>query len=284
MQQQVRSTWRAFPPALAREDCTVCRGTGWQLLPAPGSPSARRCACRMLCRLIEFKDRVRIPDRYEQCTLDNFEPTTLSQQRALAEARKYVESYPHNARDLFFAGGPGVGKTHLAVGIVRELLKRFHDDIVYFDFCSLSAASSAGSGPELARWADWERARQASLLLLDNFGMLSPSDETGRKAGELLRARLSARRWTIYTGEPLRQRFLFGGGGMDRASSAEKFLAALSPSPAMDLLNRLKVVSVSGEKRNRGRYPIFPEKNWVASPISWKSARMVAEGRDRHGL
>ena len=90
------STWRPWPPGIAMRNCTICQGTGWQLLPVAGVSSARRCSCAALSHLLRLKEHVRIPPRYENCSFDSFVPFNLTQARALGEARKFAERFPRS--------------------------------------------------------------------------------------------------------------------------------------------------------------------------------------------
>ena len=90
MQILTKHTWRASPPLLAREERTVCNGMGWELLPISGFSRARRCPCSALSRMVNLKERARMPQRYEHCLLDSFLSGNSSQTRALIEARKFA--------------------------------------------------------------------------------------------------------------------------------------------------------------------------------------------------
>lgn len=56
-----------------------------------------------------------VPPRFAVCTLDAYQPSTDSQRQALTAARMLVVG---EIRNLILVGPPGVGKTHLAAGIV----------------------------------------------------------------------------------------------------------------------------------------------------------------------
>ena len=64
---------RQLPMAL--ENCTLCRGTGWKLVPrgdgAPGKVAVA-CDCGMEKRASLVMERARIPKRYEHCDFESY--------------------------------------------------------------------------------------------------------------------------------------------------------------------------------------------------------------------
>src|ERR1044072_704607 len=100
--------------------CERCFGAGIEVVVGKG---ARRCACRqrdLRCGLFE---QARVPRRYEECTLSNYQPAAdnASQLLAFKQAYRLVREYPAIERGLLFVGPVGVGKTHLSVAILRGL-------------------------------------------------------------------------------------------------------------------------------------------------------------------
>src|SRR5262249_54627486 len=108
--------------------CERCGGAGFLVVgkdardyaeprPRPQAgprPPARPPACR-------------IPPRYEHCTLATFEPGEPSLRAALEKSINYCSNYPYlgsadEGLGLLFSGDNGVGKTHLAVAVLRELV------------------------------------------------------------------------------------------------------------------------------------------------------------------
>ena len=244
MNLDVKSTWRPTPPVSARLDCSACHGTGWELLPGPGAGFARRCQCRIQFNFEQMEGRVRIPPRYAHCTLESFIPQNFSQVRALAEAHRFADRFPDSGRGLFLVGAPGVGKTHLAVGIAAELVQRFQDDVLFVDFSALMHGRP-GAARDLG--FDWARLRSVSLLLLDNFGSLVPSQDSLAITEELLRFRGEASKATLFTGERLRSRELYGVPGRGGLSRTHTFLLALPRAVTVQLLSCNKIVSLVGD-------------------------------------
>ena len=78
-------------------------------------------------RRIQTLAAARIPKRYENCTFENFKPKPatdeagISQRIALRDSKHLVDEYPNIDIGLLFLGPCGVGKTHLATAIIREL-------------------------------------------------------------------------------------------------------------------------------------------------------------------
>jgi len=246
MHAKLKSTWRPSPP-LCRDDCPICQGTGWELVSEPGLSLARPCSCRTLDRMIRMKDRVRIPRRYEHCTLDTYVPLNFSQTRALAEVHRFLARLPAAGRDLFLAGGSGVGKTHLAVAALRELMPRLAEDALFVDFLDIFRPNGLALPGTVPGGEDWDRLVLCPVLVLDNFGMTTPASVIAAQVTRLIRGRWRLRRPTIYTGERVQLGLLTSGTVGDACSGTQAFLRALPPGFMFSFLARVKVLSVVGE-------------------------------------
>ena len=256
MHGNLKSTWRPSPPPVCRDDCAICQGTGWELVSDPGISVARPCSCRALGRMIRMRDRVHIPQRYEHCALDSYTPFNFSQTRALAETRKLVARYPAPGRDLFFAGGPGVGKTHLATAAIRELMPRLAEDSLFVDFLDIVRSNGPPMpGIELGR-EDWLRLGRCPILVLDNFGVAAPTTEGIDLVIRLLRGRWRLRRQTIYTGERVRLGALTAGTNGDACSLTQAYLLALPPAFLLTFLAQVKFLSLVGEDYRKKGSPV----------------------------
>ncbi len=111
------------------DTCPICEGSGLRVIErAGGLRVAQPCECRVARRAARIIEQARIPKRYAHCTLEDYVPNyggnnpTLS--NALMQARNYVREYVPGGDmpGLLLTGSIGVGKTHLAVGILQALI------------------------------------------------------------------------------------------------------------------------------------------------------------------
>ncbi|MGB7924584.1 MAG: hypothetical protein WCF57_15190 [Pyrinomonadaceae bacterium] len=97
--------------AAQQSGCSLCFGTGMEVISGKG---ARRCRCRMQDRQKGLLEAARIPHRYSQCSLSNYQPEkgNVSQLIAFNYAYRLVREYPAIDRGLLLMGSVGVGKLH----------------------------------------------------------------------------------------------------------------------------------------------------------------------------
>ncbi len=237
---QAKPLWQVFPPIQAREECSICRGTGWELMTSGGPATARRCPCVALTRTVRLKDRIQIPERYRHCTLESFHPRTLAQTRGLAEAWRFVERFPDGDRGMVFAGEPGAGKTHLAVGILLELAQRFHEDILFVDFRSLPGLHWSPGGLAVHSSSAPAKLKAVSLLVLDAFGEGAATEEQYQAALHVLHGRMRGRKPTLCTTTVL--------SGFDATETSKASWYVRHQAHAL-LLGCFKIVNLSMEDR-----------------------------------
>jgi DNA replication protein DnaC len=76
----------------------------------------------------------RIPPRYARCDLSNFLVYPNEKLRnALTRAKKFSETFPAVTKGLCLVGQPGIGKTHIAVGVLRESIQRTGARGLFYD-------------------------------------------------------------------------------------------------------------------------------------------------------
>ncbi len=191
-----------------QELCPICQGSGLRLVERPdGSRAARDCECRLERRAVRMIARTRIPRRYEHCTLESFETgfpsATRSLQAAHLSARKFVESYPLETRGagLLLTGSIGVGKTHLAVGILQALVGERGATGLFYDYRELlkQVQNSYNRQVQATELEILAPVFEAEVLVLDELGASKPTDWVWDTVAHILNTRYNDRRTTIIT-------------------------------------------------------------------------------------
>jgi DNA replication protein DnaC len=195
---------------MAIEDCVLCQGTGWKMVPrADGAGlAAAACDCGMQERASRVMERARIPKRYEHCDFESFSTdvgTTPAQGASLKQAKLlaqgFVDNYPMSAeKGLLLTGTSGVGKTHLAVAALKELIRRGHAGL-FCDYRELLKEIQASYNPasESTEMGILEPIRTVEILVLDDLGASKPSAWVLDIIGLVLNARYNEKRVTILT-------------------------------------------------------------------------------------
>ena len=151
-------------------------------------------------------NRAQIPKRYEHCTLDGYESGFGGAHRSLGaahlRARRFVESYPFDSvgTGLLLTGSIGVGKTHLAVGILQGLVERGASGLFY-DYRDL-LKQVQNSYNQHVNETELEILRpvfEAEVLVLDELGASKPTDWVWDTVAHILNTRYNDRRTTIIT-------------------------------------------------------------------------------------
>ena len=189
------------------EICPICEGSGLEVIQQDGRQFARDCACRVQRRAQRMLERAHIPRRYEHCSLESYETNFPSSHRTLGaahlRARKFVEGYPVETAGtgLLLTGSIGVGKTHLAVGILQALVTERGATGLFFDYRDLlkqvqNSYNRQVAATELEILAP---VFEAEVLVLDELGASKPTDWVWDTVAHILNTRYNDRRTTIIT-------------------------------------------------------------------------------------
>jgi DNA replication protein DnaC len=187
------------------EVCPICQGTGWKIISNQRDPRAARCDCRVQARSQALLAAARIPKRYEHCELSEFdtrfEGSHPAQERALLEARAFVEHYPVENTGLLLLGPVGVGKTHLAVGIMKELILNKFIPCLFYDYREL-LKQIQNSYNDSVKATELEVLRpvfDTEVLVLDELGAVKPTEWVWDTVSLILNTRYNDNRTTIIT-------------------------------------------------------------------------------------
>jgi DNA replication protein DnaC len=144
----------------------------------------------------------RIPRRYQHCDLGTF--ITYPNERllnALTRARQFAEQFPVVDKGLFFVGAPGIGKTHLAVAILRQVIRTRGARGIFYDTRDLLKVIRSTYDPT-NRTSEQDILRPvmtADLLVLDDLGAEKTSDWVEETLNLIVNTRYNERRATIFT-------------------------------------------------------------------------------------
>jgi len=189
------------------ETCPICGGSGLRVVQQDGQQFVQDCVCRVSRRTARMLERAQIPRRYEHCSLESYETNFPSSHRSLGaahlRARKFVESYPLETAGtgLLLTGSIGVGKTHLAVGILQALVTERGATGLFYDYRDLlkqvqNSYNRQVSATELEILAP---VFDAEVLVLDELGASKPTDWVWDTVAHILNTRYNDRRTTIIT-------------------------------------------------------------------------------------
>ena len=120
--------------------CALCDGTGWRPVEKEGLRAVEPCLCQTPRRDIDwYMKQAQIPPRFRECSFEGFFASSdnTSLQMALIKARGFADQYPQVVKGLLFIGHPGVGKTHLTVAILRQLMTQKGIECLFCSFPDL---------------------------------------------------------------------------------------------------------------------------------------------------
>ena len=143
----------------------------------------------------------RIPPRFSRAELDTFEHDMDTQRAAWRKATAFVDSFPVVERGLLFYGPHGVGKTHLAVGILKACIRAKGARAFFFETRELLrlVRDTYNRSVEETEMEVLQPLLAADLLVLDDLGAERTSDWVQETLGLVVNTRYNAKRPTIFT-------------------------------------------------------------------------------------
>lgn len=152
--------------------CKVCNDTGWK---STKRGWAVKCECQR-GKESDIMKALNIPLRYQHATLDNYK--VFGTQGILIERLKeYVYSDEYlEGKGFFFYGSHGVGKTHLAVSILRELYRIQGVVGLFYDTRILLYDLKATFDGSYSTRELLDTVISATVLVLDDLGAERLSD------------------------------------------------------------------------------------------------------------
>lgn len=191
--------------ALPQDICTSCNGSGWVPL-SSGSLHVKPCTCQGDLRRRQRIAAASIPRRYfPRCTLEKFydrgNPELIAAKRKVIE---FAECWPATSdqKGLLLMGGCGVGKTHLAVGVLQDIIDADKPGrLLFSNFQEMiqQIQSSFDSESNVRKSDILDPLLNADLLVLDELGSQKPTTFVHDILYYIINSRYNDQRATIFT-------------------------------------------------------------------------------------
>jgi len=189
-----------------KDVCPLCGGTGWRTVEHGRERQAIRCDCRVQGRAERLLAAAHIPARYEHCELTTFQSDPDDKRQAsIVRARnfagRFVEDYPVEKTGLLFVGSVGVGKTHLAVGIIKALIRDKGIHCLFCDYRELlkQIQNSYNTSVQATEMEVLRPVFDAEVLVLDELGAVRSTEWVFDTVNYILNSRYNDNKTTIIT-------------------------------------------------------------------------------------
>jgi DNA replication protein DnaC len=182
--------------------CARCEDTGWRAVDRDGVRRVERCECWRETVTAQLLVDARVPPRYVRCSLDNF--VLYPNEKliaALTQAKRFADAFPAVQKGLCLIGPPGIGKTHIAVAVLTDVVRDKHVRGLFYDVRDLLRVIRSTYNP-VVRTAEMDILRpvmDADLLVLDDLGAEKPSEWVEETMNLIVNTRYNERRPTIFT-------------------------------------------------------------------------------------
>lgn len=195
--------------------CAICSGTGWRMVPVEHNgrtvEQATRCECILQKQGKRLLDAARIPRRYMHCELSNFEHEGpfRSLFSAYGASIRFIDEFrpesttrsESTGSGLLLVGPIGCGKTHLAVGIAKELISQKAAACLFYDYRELlkEIQNSYNASVQVTEMEVLRPVFEAEVLVLDELGAAKPTEWVWDTVSHILNTRYNDKRTTIIT-------------------------------------------------------------------------------------
>jgi DNA replication protein DnaC len=176
--------------------CPLCYGSGMEFVEG----GVRPCKCRKQNAHTKLLETARIPKRYESCHFHSYKALNPSQERAFRFSSRLAMEYPAIERGLLLMGTVGVGKTHLAVSILKSLIERGFS-CMFYEFGGLlkEIQNSYNYVSQTSELKVLAPVLNAEILVLDEIGASKPTDWVRDTMAHIINTRYNDRKLTIFT-------------------------------------------------------------------------------------
>jgi DNA replication protein DnaC len=129
--------------------------------------------CFFLRKRLRLLDGSGIPGKFSCSTLETYQPIGLQNKKAFSRAKDFLEDFHATPkqpyRGLLFMGGPGLGKTHLVVSILKQLILEEGVDGKFVDFFQLLSDIRHGYSHDQSEMSLIEPYLKSRVLVIDEL-------------------------------------------------------------------------------------------------------------------
>jgi DNA replication protein DnaC len=186
-----------------KSSCPHCGDTGWRSTNAEGDRRVTRCECFLQGHSNWLLDAADIPSVHEGSDFSSYNTdgnSDLARARIVTEAWAEQYSLQRKGRGLLLIGPSGVGKTHLSVSMIKELMLK-GVQCLFCDYRDLLKRIQNSYNPS-SNTSELDILRpvfEAEVLVLDDLGAVIPTGWVWDTVGIVLNTRYNDGRTTIIT-------------------------------------------------------------------------------------
>ena len=129
--------------------------------------------CFTLRKRLRMLNDSGIPGKFAGVTIETYQPIGLKNKKALSRTKDFLDDVkeapqePH--RGLLFMGGPGLGKTHLVVSVLKQLILEEGLDGKFVDFFQLLSDIRHGYSHDQSEMSLIEPYLTSKVLIIDEL-------------------------------------------------------------------------------------------------------------------
>jgi DNA replication protein DnaC len=139
-------------------ECKVCEGSRRIFEEtSEGISKIRECECNGLFKRISLFNQTGIPGKFVHEDFSSFSvdpPQHRTQKNAFLNSKNFINDYVDRkgqySQGLIYMGAPGLGKTHLVVSVIKELVMQHGVECKFVDFFELLRDIRHGYGEDIS--------------------------------------------------------------------------------------------------------------------------------------